>query len=234
MAPLTFPAPGLAHLCRFFCISSSRQPDRLIADVDHMRTTSIPSNHGTFTNHLHISRRSAREAGGVAVVEAIVPTRPRLPPARSDQLEADHPAGMAGSFAAPHVQDRDRGFAVWADEYVRNESKAASTAGELRRIIAQRLRALPPAEGELLSARYAGSRWHGTDVENLLFNNIDQTLSLFAAPANAGVRFHDLGTHAPADPARPARATTATTSSTPAIRSPRSPAGEWSARSRRP
>jgi hypothetical protein len=48
-------------------------------------------------------------------------------------------------------------------------------------------------------------RWGGTDVENLLFNNIDQTLSLFAAPANAGVRFHDLGIHAPADPTGHAR-----------------------------
>jgi len=112
---------------------------------------------------------------------------------------------VAESFAAPYVQDRERGFSVWADEYVRNESKAASTAGELRRIIAQRLRALRPAEGELLCARYGGLRWGGTDVENLLFNNIDQTLSLFAAPANAGVRFHDLGIHAPADPTGHAR-----------------------------
>ena len=59
-APLTFPAPDLAHLCRFFRTSSARQPNRVIAHVDHMRTTSIPSNHGTFTNHLHIRRQGDR------------------------------------------------------------------------------------------------------------------------------------------------------------------------------
>jgi len=39
------------------------QPSRPIAHVDHMRTTSIPSNHGTFTNHLHIRRRRGGQAG---------------------------------------------------------------------------------------------------------------------------------------------------------------------------
>src|SRR4051794_22525916 len=33
----------------------------------------------------------------------------------------------------------------------------------------------------VLYATYAGERSRGTDVENLLFNNIDQTLSLFCA-----------------------------------------------------
>lgn len=107
---------------------------------------------------------------------------------------------MAELVCVPYSQARDRGFAVWADEYVRNESKRDSTAGELRRVIAQRLRALRPAGAEVLRASYAGSRGRGTDVENLLFNNIDQTLGLFAVSAGVGVRFHDLGTDAPVDP----------------------------------
>jgi len=33
---------------------------RPIADVDHMRTTSIPNNHGTFTNDLQSGRPGER------------------------------------------------------------------------------------------------------------------------------------------------------------------------------
>lgn len=85
------------------------------------------------------------------------------------------------------------GFEVWSDEYVRNESRATASSGELRRLIAHELRRLRPSDRRLLHAAYAGERWPGSDVENLLFNNIDQTLNLFAAVGRHGVRFEDLG-----------------------------------------
>jgi hypothetical protein len=57
----------------------------------------------------------------------------------------------------------------------------------------------------VLHAGYSGWRWHGTDVENLLFNNIDQGLSLFGKPGRAGVRFEDLGLTVSAAPDGTAR-----------------------------
>lgn len=97
------------------------------------------------------------------------------------------------------------GFEVWSDEVVRNESKSASTAGAVRRLISGEIRRLPPPAGRLLHTAYAGARWRGTDVENLLFNNIDQTLSLFAVPGRHGVRFEDLGGEVPNVPDGTAR-----------------------------
>lgn len=101
---------------------------------------------------------------------------------------------------APCLRRADDGFEIWADEYVRNESTAASAAGALRQLISGEIRRLPPPDGRLLHAAYAGYRWPGTDVENLLFNNIDQTLKLFANSGNDGVRFEDLGDASPAAP----------------------------------
>ncbi|MGH3222501.1 MAG: hypothetical protein ACRDPY_28040 [Streptosporangiaceae bacterium] len=89
---------------------------------------------------------------------------------------------------------------MWADEYVRNDSAADSAAGQLRRLIASEVRGLPEPAGRVLHAGYCGRRWRGTDVENLLFNNIDQTLALFRAPVGLGVRFEDLGLTAPPAP----------------------------------
>src|SRR5450755_89394 len=53
--------PAGGRLCSFlsYVPTASADPGRA-ADVDHMRTTSIPSNHGTFTKHLHIRRQSTR------------------------------------------------------------------------------------------------------------------------------------------------------------------------------
>jgi hypothetical protein len=58
VAPLTFPSArhDFGRLCR---TSAARQPSRPTAHVDHMRTTSIPSNHGAFTNQLHIKAWSS-------------------------------------------------------------------------------------------------------------------------------------------------------------------------------
>lgn len=58
----------------------------------------------------------------------------------------------------------------------------------------------------MFSAAYAGRRWPGTDVENLLFNNIDQTLLLFRSVGTKGVRFQDLGLDPPPDPSGRVRA----------------------------
>jgi len=100
----------------------------------------------------------------------------------------------------PFLRRAGSGFAVWADEYVPNQPSAASTARVLRGLIAEEIRVLPAPEGRVLHAGYGGWRWHGTDVENLLFNNIDQGLSLFRKPGRAGVRFEDLGLTVPPAP----------------------------------
>jgi hypothetical protein len=115
--------------------------------------------------------------------------------ARTASVQPPDTAGVVAAqmVSGPHVERSASGFAVWADECVRNESKAASTAGALRRLIADGVRALPAPNGRVLYATYAGERARGTDVENLLFNNIDQTLSLFRASGAVGVRFEDLG-----------------------------------------
>ncbi|MHB1819882.1 MAG: hypothetical protein ACYCO9_17855 [Streptosporangiaceae bacterium] len=101
---------------------------------------------------------------------------------------------------APVIRRTPDGFGVWADEYVRNEARAGSPAGVLRRLIGDGIRGLPGSGDRMLHAAYAGWRWSGTDVENLLFNNIDQGLSLFAGPGRAGVRFEDLGEQVPPGP----------------------------------
>jgi hypothetical protein len=104
------------------------------------------------------------------------------------------PAGTAGpQLRAPCTCRSDGGFEAWADQYVRNDSAAGSAAGLVRRVIAREVRALPVPAGLVLHAGYGGRRRPGTDVENLLFNNIDQTLALFSRPGALGVRFEDLG-----------------------------------------
>jgi hypothetical protein len=52
----------------------------------------------------------------------------------------------------------------------------------------------------VLHAGYGGRRWRGTDVENLLLNNIDQSLAVFRGPAGLGIRFEDLGLIVPPAP----------------------------------
>jgi predicted nucleic acid-binding Zn-ribbon protein len=98
------------------------------------------------------------------------------------------------------IQRAANGFDVWADEYVRNESKADSAAGRVRRSVIDEIHALADPAGRVLQAGYAGRRPPGTDVENLLFNNMDQTLSLFTSPARRGIQFEDLGTIVPLAP----------------------------------
>src|ERR1700761_7175721 len=93
----------------------------------------------------------------------------------------------------PFTRRTENGIEVWADEYVPNQPGAASTAKALRHLITDEIRALPAPDGRLLHAGYRGWRRPGTDVENLLFNNLDQGLSLFRAPGRAGVRFEDRG-----------------------------------------
>lgn len=111
------------------------------------------------------------------------------------------PAGAAGPQPMdPCMRRADSGLEVWADQYVRNDSASASAAGLLRRLIAGEIRALPAPAGRVLHAGYAGWRRPGTDVENLLFNNIDQELTLFRQPGAQGVRFEDMGLAGPPPP----------------------------------
>jgi hypothetical protein len=122
-------------------------------------------------------------------------------PNAADRVPAPtHSSALGLEPRPPLIRRAGSGFEVWADEYVRNESRAASRAGRLRQLIAGEVRALPEPAGRVLHAGYAGQRWRGTDVENLLFNNIDQTLSLFRAPGRLGVRFEDLGLTVPSSP----------------------------------
>lgn len=111
-----------------------------------------------------------------------------------------HSAAANAEKWPPLIRHVGSGFEVWANEYVRNESRTASPGGYLRRLITDEVRALPKAADRVPYAAYAGQRWQGTDVENLLFNNIDQTLSLFSAPGRQGIRFEDLGPIGPAAP----------------------------------
>lgn len=100
IAPLTFP-PARAQFFRFFRTSSTRQPSRSIAHVDHMRTTSIPSRYGTFTSHLHIKASS-----GSNLVEAAGLVVGTPEPRKHGSLGADlAPTAFGGSFAplAPSV-----------------------------------------------------------------------------------------------------------------------------------
>jgi hypothetical protein len=74
------------------------------AHADHIRTTSIPSNYDTFTNHLHISRQSDRRdrAGSaprltIAFAREGEPGAP--PPGRSLRHKSDRPAPVARTIA---------------------------------------------------------------------------------------------------------------------------------------
>lgn len=121
------------------------------------------------------------------------------------QAPPDMSSRLASGTAGPQPRDpcvrrSDSGFEVWADEYVRNESAATSAAGLLRRLIAAEVRSLPAPADRVLHAGYGGWRRPGTDVENLLFNNMDQSLSLFGRPGGLGIRFEDLGVTAPPAP----------------------------------
>lgn len=132
----------------------------------------------------------------------IAPPSPRAAAPRTTKTWA-----AGGNQRQPQLRQVEDGFEVWSDEYVRNQSKSASTAGDLRRLIASQIRLLPSPAGRLLHATYAGDRWLGTDVENLLFNNLDQTLGLFNAPGVHGVRFEDLGGSVPRAPDGTTRST---------------------------
>lgn len=104
------------------------------------------------------------------------------------------------SARVPCVRRAETSFEIWADECVRNDSKAGSSAGDLRALVRKELRALPEPDGRVLRASYAGRRFRKTDVENLLFNNIEQTLALFSPLGRAGIRFEDRGLEVPAAP----------------------------------
>jgi hypothetical protein len=136
-------------------------------------------------------------ACGKSAAASYAPPRMLSPSARC--------AAAGPQLRDPSVRRTNSGFEVWADEYVRNESGAASTAGRLRRLIGDEIRALPAPTGRVLHAGYGGQRWRGTDVENLLLNNIDQTLAVFRRPAVLGIRFEDLGPIVPPAPDGTAR-----------------------------
>jgi hypothetical protein len=165
------------------------------------------------------AREPKWHAGTVAALEAFLEQRlaryataqPVLPcPACGENASAlqappDMSSRLASTTAGPQPRDpcvrrSDSGFEVWADEYVRNESAATSAAGLLRRLIAAEVRSLPAPAGHILHAGYGGWRRPGTDAENLLYNNVDQSLSLFGRPGALGIRFEDLGLTAPPAP----------------------------------
>jgi hypothetical protein len=101
---------------------------------------------------------------------------------RAGTASPAQPSSWTQPELRPCVRHTDSGFEVRADEYVPNEARAASGAGRLRGRIAGEIRALPGPAGRVVHAGYGGRRWRGTDVENLLVNNIDQGLTLFRNP----------------------------------------------------
>ena len=105
----------------------------------------------------------------------------------------------------PAVDVGDRSIAAWSDHDIRNETPADSSGGRLRSRLNSWLRASRPQAGELLEATYGGERRNGADVENLLFNNIDQTATAYRAACAEGLRFSWLGSVAPPDPNGTAR-----------------------------
>jgi len=128
----------------------------------------------------HAATRDAREEFLQQRLARYPTAQPVLPcTACSDSApRAPHPglsrqAGTAGlQLRAPCVLHMGSSLEVWADDYVRNDSAAASPAGWLRRLIADGVRRLPEPAGRILHAGYGGQRRPGTDVENLLLNNI--------------------------------------------------------------
>ncbi len=85
-----------------------------------------------------------------------------------------------------------KGFVVDAPTYVPNE-KLGNDARAAKQAIRTALADLAPGPDEVLAATFAGLKKTGTDVENLLFNNIDQWGDAFVRPAGNGLSFEDLG-----------------------------------------
>jgi hypothetical protein len=99
----------------------------------------------------------------------------------------------------PTVEADHTSIAAWSDHDVRNETRADSPGGRLRAELCAWLRTRRARAGELLEAAYAGERRNDADVENLLFNNIDQTSGAHRAACAEGLRFSWLGPTAPPD-----------------------------------
>lgn len=92
------------------------------------------------------------------------------------------------------VLDRDGlGFVVASNAVVTNECSKHSPGGATRDAIRAGLYGLGPDPQRILCATFVGRKpTPTTDVENLLFNNIDQTASAFRSLAAAGLQFeHD-------------------------------------------
>ena len=150
------PALGRAGRLCSFRTSSTRQPSRPIAHVDHMRTTSIPSSYGTFTNHLHISRhldscarrpwsvqagRSGVDAdrlcvGRSRILHAVAPASlsatSRAAATRGPGLccgaELEHePAGMLASFQLTSAPKRQRSSASRRSRFARERLRKPPT-----------------------------------------------------------------------------------------------------------
>jgi hypothetical protein len=79
------PGGPILDFGRFGRTSPARQTSQPIAHLDHIRTTSIPSNHGTFTNHPHISRRFDSAARTGARPKAVAPNQGGSPRPQADR-----------------------------------------------------------------------------------------------------------------------------------------------------
>jgi hypothetical protein len=99
-----------------------------------------------------------------------------------------------------------RSIAAWTDDDVRNETRANSPGGRLRSKLCAWLRTHRPPDGQLLEATYGGARRNDADVENLLFNNIDQEAAAYRAACAHGLRFGWLAPEGTAPPGETARA----------------------------
>ncbi len=129
---------------------------------------------------------SCKSRSKSAKLDRLTVVRRGKAPVMFNTQESHIPSGIVSQF-------HDDGFEVWSDQYVQNEPKGNLYQLELRSLIKSRIQKLPEPKGRLLCAAYAGQPRPGTDIENLLFNNIDQTFSAFGRSCKFGCRFEFLG-----------------------------------------
>ena len=119
--------------------------------------------------------------------------------ARADRVaeasQAPSPSTRSTGQAQPDPVVRWRGPAsqtleAWCSRQLDLESKPPDVRGVLRRQVAERLRQLSTGNGLVLSAVFVTPQLApGSDVENVLFTNIDATGSVFRHAAQRGVMF---------------------------------------------
>src|SRR5689334_18902818 len=107
----------------------------------------------------------------------------------------------AGSFEIVGPDGDVKAVRAWSDSYVPFEPQSNAEMA-LRAAVRERLPTLVAGDGEVLSARYAGPKPAGTDIENVVFHIVAPG-RMFQPSAVAGLRFeYDRGAVPPAPSGR--------------------------------